>query len=111
MSDGPENVAIKGENQAMVGQTMNINCSYASLPVPTFVWKFNDSILVGEEKECLKISNFDSKNSGTYTCEAFNSITGLKKTATHNLMVKGKDHAQICCVTIHIHTNQNPYST
>lgn len=106
MSDGPENVAIKAKNQVMVGQSVQITCSYASFPVPTFTWKFNDSIMHGEEKECLEIPNFQDKNGGIYTCEAFNSITGLKKSATYNLMVKGKDHTQIYCVAIHIHTSK-----
>ncbi|XP_060760808.1 carcinoembryonic antigen-related cell adhesion molecule 20 [Neoarius graeffei] len=91
---GPENVAIKAKNQVMMGQSVQITCSYASFPVPTFTWKFNDSIMHGEEKECLEIPNFQDKNGGIYTCEAFNSITGLKKSATYNLMVKDSNPNQ-----------------
>ncbi|MCJ8749811.1 hypothetical protein PDJAM_G00180560 [Pangasius djambal] len=85
---GPENVAIKGLKQATVGQLVRINCSFASVPAPTFEWKFNDTVLQGEKGECLTISDFEYKKSGIYTCEASNSITGLKQTATHHLMVK-----------------------
>ncbi|KAI5629742.1 carcinoembryonic antigen-related cell adhesion molecule 5 isoform X1, partial [Silurus asotus] len=85
---GPDNMAIKGDKQALVGQPVRMDCSFASFPAPTFVWKFNDTVLIGEEKECLTIPNFENINSGIYTCEAFNLITGLKRTATHNLQVK-----------------------
>ncbi|XP_046700165.1 carcinoembryonic antigen-related cell adhesion molecule 20 [Silurus meridionalis] len=85
---GPDNMAIKGDKQALVGQPVRMDCSFASFPAPTFVWKFNDTVLIGEEKECLTIPNFENFNSGIYTCEAFNLITGLKRTATHNLQVK-----------------------
>lgn len=98
--DGPDNVAIKGDKQALVGHSVMINCSFASYPVPTFVWKFNDSVLLGETNSCLTITNFEYKNSGIYTCEASNSITGLKKSATHNLTVKGKNHAPDCPVAV-----------
>ncbi|XP_058260760.1 carcinoembryonic antigen-related cell adhesion molecule 5 [Hemibagrus wyckioides] len=85
---GPDNVAIKGDKQALMGHTVMINCSFASYPVPTFVWKFNDTVLHGETNNCLTITNLEYKNSGIYTCEASNIITGLKKSATHNLTVK-----------------------
>lgn len=94
LSDGPENMAIKGIKEAEVGQTVQINCSFASYPIPTFVWKFNDSVLVGETKQCFIIQMFENKDSGIYTCEAFNNVTGLRNTANHNLMLKGKDRAQ-----------------
>ncbi|KAF4080360.1 hypothetical protein AMELA_G00169470 [Ameiurus melas] len=85
---GPENVAIKGDKYAMEGQTMSINCTFASVPYPKFQWKFNGTVIPGETTACLIISGFQSENSGIYTCEASNLVTGLKNIATHNLMVK-----------------------
>lgn len=90
---------IRGIKEAILGETVQINCSFASFPVPTFIWKFNDSILVGETKQCYTIQVFENKDSGIYTCEAFNSVTGLRKTASHNLMLKGKDHARCHMLT------------
>ncbi|KAK3508264.1 hypothetical protein QTP70_017641 [Hemibagrus guttatus] len=92
---GPDNMAIKGDKQVLVGHSVMINCSFASYPVPTFLWKFNDSVILGETNNCLTITNFEYKNSGIYTCEASNSITGLKKSANHNLTVKeGEEQTQ-----------------
>ncbi|XP_053494172.1 carcinoembryonic antigen-related cell adhesion molecule 5 [Ictalurus furcatus] len=85
---GPENVAIKGEKYATEGQAVTINCTFASVPYPKFEWKFNDTVIPGETNACLMISSFESMRSGIYTCEASNLITGLKKTANHNLMLK-----------------------
>lgn len=96
LSDGPDDVVIKGDKHAILGHSVMMNCSFTSYPAPTFVWKFNDSVLVGETTNCLTITNFEDKNSGIYTCEASNSVTGLKRTATQNVIVKSKDHAQYC---------------
>ncbi|KAF5897044.1 carcinoembryonic antigen-related cell adhesion molecule 1-like, partial [Clarias magur] len=85
---GPENVAIKGSMQGTVGQTLIINCSVASVPPPTFVWKFNDTLMSSETNSCLKLMSLDYKDSGKYTCEATNSMTGLTRSATHNIAVK-----------------------
>lgn len=101
MSDGPVGVQIKGDNQATMGQAVQINCSVDSFPVPTFVWKFNGTVLLGETKQCYVIQSFEDKNSGIYTCEAFNNVTGVKNTASFNLGVKGKDHAPVYIVIIH----------
>lgn len=111
VSDGPDDVVIKGDKQAIVGHTVVMNCSFASVPVPTFVWKFNDSVLLGETSTSLTIPHSDYKNSGIYSCEAFNPVTGLKMMATHNLSVRGNDHAHTCAVSIHVHTDHQLQST
>lgn len=90
LSDGPENLEIKGDKRAILGQAVQINCSLSSVPAPTFAWMFNDTVLLGETRQCITISSFDNKNSGVYTCEAFNNVTGLRRTVKHNLTVKGK---------------------
>lgn len=104
-------MAITGDKRVVLGQPVQMNCSFASVPAPTFVWKFNGTVLVEETKQCIQIQNFENQRSGIYTCEAFNSVTGLRKTATHNLMVKGKDRARIRFVVIHKHMNQNTSSS
>ncbi|KAK2864442.1 hypothetical protein Q7C36_003596 [Tachysurus vachellii] len=91
---GPDDVVIKGDKHAILGDSVMMNCSFTSYPVPTFVWKFNDSVLIGETTNCLTITNFEDKNSGIYTCEAFNSVTGLKRTATQNVTVKNTEDQQ-----------------
>lgn len=85
---GPDNIAIKGDKEAVVGHTVMMDCTFASFPVPKFEWKFNDTVLNGETNKCLTITNSEYKNSGIYTCIASNEVTGLNRTATHNLTVK-----------------------
>ncbi|KAM9434909.1 cell adhesion molecule CEACAM5 [Clarias gariepinus] len=85
---GPDDVAIKGDLRATVGQPWMINCSYASVPPPTFVWKFNGTALDGQTNSCLMFPNLEHKDSGIYTCEASNPMTGLSKSANHTLTVR-----------------------
>ncbi|XP_026872076.2 carcinoembryonic antigen-related cell adhesion molecule 5 [Electrophorus electricus] len=86
---GPENVKITGVKQVEVVDTVVMTCLAASVPAPTYVWKFNGTVLDTTTAE-YKINKPDYRNSGIYTCEAYNPITGLTNIATHSLLVKGE---------------------
>ncbi|XP_076865714.1 cell adhesion molecule CEACAM5 [Brachyhypopomus gauderio] len=86
---GPENVHIKGEKQVEVVDKLVMKCLAASEPTPIFVWKLNGTLLNTNTDEYM-IDKPDYRNSGNYTCEAYNPVTGLNQSATHNLLVRGK---------------------
>ncbi|XP_072530755.1 cell adhesion molecule CEACAM5 isoform X2 [Salminus brasiliensis] len=85
---GPEKASIKGPNKVEVDDVLKLTCEAASFPPATYIWKLNDTVLETITAE-YTIEKPDYKNSGIYTCEARNSITGLYQTAKHNLLVKG----------------------
>lgn len=70
-------------------ESVVMKCEVASFPPVTCVWKLNGTLLESSSAE-YKIEKPDYKNTGTYTCEARNSVTGLTQTATHSFTVKGK---------------------
>ncbi|KAL7883089.1 hypothetical protein SRHO_G00007470 [Serrasalmus rhombeus] len=86
---GPEKVSIEGPKKAEVVDTVVMTCKVTSIPPATYIWKFNGSLLEITTAE-FKIEKPSFENSGIYTCEARNHITGLSQTATHNLLVKGE---------------------
>ncbi|XP_036423014.1 carcinoembryonic antigen-related cell adhesion molecule 20 [Colossoma macropomum] len=86
---GPEKVSIEGPKKAEVVDTVVMTCKVASVPPATYIWKFNGSLLEITTAE-YKIEKPSLENSGIYTCEAYNHITGLSQKATHNLLVKGE---------------------
>ncbi|KAL6461154.1 hypothetical protein MHYP_G00311200 [Metynnis hypsauchen] len=86
---GPEKVSIEGPKKAEVVDTVVMKCKVTSIPPATYIWKFNGSLLEITTAE-FKIEKPSFENSGIYTCEAHNHITGLSQIATHNLLVKGE---------------------
>ncbi|XP_062846188.1 carcinoembryonic antigen-related cell adhesion molecule 5 [Trichomycterus rosablanca] len=87
---GPEKTEIKAPKQVEVGKSVTMNCTSMSVPDPVFVWKFNNTVLETATTAQYSIEKPSFTNSGIYTCEAFNPLTGLKKSATYNLSVKGE---------------------
>ncbi|XP_049332176.1 carcinoembryonic antigen-related cell adhesion molecule 5 [Astyanax mexicanus] len=85
---GPEKASITGPSKVEVEDTVELKCIAPSFPPSTYTWKFNDTLLEITTAE-YKIEKPVYSNSGIYTCEARNSVTGLTQKATHNLKVKG----------------------
>lgn len=69
--------------------TVLLNCSASSVPPSDFTWKLNGTA-VSEKSNVLTINKPKFEDSGTYTCEARNPITGKTVTFTHVLSVKGE---------------------
>ncbi|KAF1388149.1 hypothetical protein PFLUV_G00087220 [Perca fluviatilis] len=82
---GPENVQITGPSEIHVGQSFTLNCSADSTPSATYTWILNGTE-IHNSAEFTK-NNTDLSDSGSYTCQAMNSITERTSTAVHGLSV------------------------
>ncbi|KTF75113.1 hypothetical protein cypCar_00035749, partial [Cyprinus carpio] len=83
---GPESVKIEGKKAVKFEELAELKCSADSVPPSIFSWKLNDTAM-NSSQAVIIITKASVKNSGTYTCKAFNPITGMTKTLTHNLAV------------------------
>ncbi|XP_057683203.1 carcinoembryonic antigen-related cell adhesion molecule 5-like isoform X1 [Corythoichthys intestinalis] len=84
---GPEEVKVSGETAVEVRDGINLRCSAASVPPANFTWKFNGT-LTDIKTSTYTIAEATYKNTGTYTCQARNTVTGKSAVYTHNLSVK-----------------------
>lgn len=87
--DGPEPAAVTGDNAVEVNDKVTLTCSAASVPPANFTWKFNGT-MTDVKTATYAIEKAVYKNTGIYTCEAHNAVTGKTTESTHNLAVKGK---------------------
>lgn len=78
-----------GEKTVEVNDKLTLTCVAPSVPPANFTWKFNGTV-TDIKTATYAIENAVYKNTGTYTCEAHNAITGKTVTSTHNLSVKGE---------------------
>ncbi|XP_066531954.1 carcinoembryonic antigen-related cell adhesion molecule 5 [Hoplias malabaricus] len=86
---GPEKGHIEGPKKVEVVERLVMKCLVDSVPPASYIWKLNNTLLELTTSE-YTIEKPDYKNSGTYTCEAHNNITGLSLIITHDLLVKGE---------------------
>ncbi|KAM6959198.1 cell adhesion molecule CEACAM5 [Aplochiton taeniatus] len=84
---GPEAATVTGKKAVEVKDEVRLKCSAASEPAATFTWKFNGTLTPVTTDEYTIVEAMD-KNTGVYTCEARNAITGLSMVANHQLSVK-----------------------
>ncbi|XP_073319630.1 cell adhesion molecule CEACAM5 [Pagrus major] len=84
---GPEPVDVKGDSAVEVNDKVTLTCAAASVPPANFTWKFNGTLTDVKTAEYV-IEEAKYKNSGTYTCEANNAVTGKKSVSSHFLSVK-----------------------
>lgn len=80
---------VSGEGAVEVNDLVKLTCLAPSFPPANFTWKFNGT-LTDVKTATFTLDKAVYKNTGTYMCEAHNSVTGKTTTATHNLSVKGK---------------------
>ncbi|KAM7373700.1 hypothetical protein PAMP_008534 [Pampus punctatissimus] len=83
----PDNELESGGKAIEVNDRVEFTCSAASIPPATFVWKFNGTATNVKTAQYV-IEKARYKNTGTYTCEAYNSITGMTTVKTRKLSVK-----------------------
>ncbi|KAK2887643.1 hypothetical protein Q8A67_015871 [Cirrhinus molitorella] len=83
---GPLNVKIDGKNAVKFEEPAKLLCSAESVPPSIYSWKLNGTAMNISQAE-INIEKAKVTNSGTYTCEAFNPITGMTETKTHKLSV------------------------
>ncbi|XP_051845407.1 carcinoembryonic antigen-related cell adhesion molecule 1-like isoform X6 [Antechinus flavipes] len=68
-----------------VGATIELNCSAESNPPAQFIWLFDGIQMTSSSK--LSIANVSLNHTGTYTCKASNSVTGLSSSKDINITV------------------------
>ncbi|XP_029023634.1 carcinoembryonic antigen-related cell adhesion molecule 20-like [Betta splendens] len=89
VSFGPEQAKVSGPSKVEENHAVTLSCSSASVPAASFTWKHNGSA-TGSSSDTLTIPTPQLKDSGTYTCEAFNPVTGSTSACTHVLQVKAQ---------------------
>ncbi|XP_072304429.1 cell adhesion molecule CEACAM20-like isoform X2 [Eucyclogobius newberryi] len=86
---GPEPVQLSGESEVEVKDPVTLSCSASSVPPANYTWKFNGTktpVTTGN----YVIQSPAYSNTGTYTCEAYNALTGKTSSKTHFLSVRGE---------------------
>lgn len=71
-----------------VGDFTMLYCSTMSVPPPTFSWFFDGKPTIVHEAVYI-IKSIKSYDSGTFSCTAVNTATGLTQTVSHKLRVVG----------------------
>ncbi|KAL3984492.1 hypothetical protein ACER0C_016117 [Sarotherodon galilaeus] len=86
---GPEQPTITGRKAVEVNQREELTCSAASVPPANYTWKLNDTATETTVAVFI-IASATYKDTGTYTCEARNIITGKTTSTSHTLSVRGE---------------------
>ncbi|XP_062421601.1 carcinoembryonic antigen-related cell adhesion molecule 1-like isoform X2 [Pungitius pungitius] len=81
---GPENVQIHGPSDIDLKTTLTLTCSAESVPA-LYTWMLN-STEIHNSAVYTKI-NTEPSDSGFYTCEVMNNVTGRTLSAVHGLSV------------------------
>ncbi|XP_061520183.1 carcinoembryonic antigen-related cell adhesion molecule 20 isoform X1 [Phycodurus eques] len=84
---GPEAATVNGESAVELRDAVTLRCTAASVPPANFTWKFNGT-LTDVKTPTYAIAEAVYKNTGAYTCQARNVVTGKNVSSTHNLSVK-----------------------
>lgn len=87
--DGPEQPTITGRKAVEVNQREELTCSAASVPPANYTWKLNNTATATTAAVFI-IASATYKDTGTYTCEARNIITGKTTSTSHTLSVRGE---------------------
>ncbi|XP_057616919.1 carcinoembryonic antigen-related cell adhesion molecule 1-like [Chionomys nivalis] len=83
---GPDVPIISPSNTHFHSRTnLQISCQRASHPPPLYSWFVNGEFQSSSQE--LVIPNITTKNSGSYFCFVYNSVTGLNRTTDQNIKV------------------------
>ncbi|KAK6470016.1 carcinoembryonic antigen-related cell adhesion molecule 5-like [Huso huso] len=86
--DGPEQVSITGPDQAVLNSPVTFTCSAQSMPPCNYTWYFNETETAQGSQ--YKISSVSNADRGSYTCVAWNSVTGRNTSAVKEFTVTGE---------------------
>ncbi|XP_068188614.1 carcinoembryonic antigen-related cell adhesion molecule 5 [Antennarius striatus] len=86
---GPEPATVLGDKEVEVTDKVMLTCAAASVPPANFTWKFNGT-LTNVKTATYTIEKAVYKDTGIYTCEANNAVTGKSTMSTHNLAVRAE---------------------
>uniref|UniRef100_A0A3Q3J196 Ig-like domain-containing protein n=1 Tax=Monopterus albus TaxID=43700 RepID=A0A3Q3J196_MONAL len=84
---GPEAVKVKIDRDVPEKHDVTLTCLVLSFPPAALTWKFNGTV-TGTTTDKYVIKGAADTKSGTYTCEAYNAVTG--KTTSENTTVSVK---------------------
>ncbi|XP_049902629.1 carcinoembryonic antigen-related cell adhesion molecule 5-like [Epinephelus moara] len=83
---GPEKVQITGPGEIHLNENLTLTCSAESRPSATYTWILDGTKI--HNSAVFTKDNIQPSDSGTYTCEVMNIVTGRKLSADHELSVK-----------------------
>ncbi|KAK6469735.1 carcinoembryonic antigen-related cell adhesion molecule 5-like [Huso huso] len=84
---GPEQASITAPDSAAEGSSVTFTCSAQSLPPCNYTWYFNETETAqGLQYNIASVTNADR---GSYTCVAWNSVTGRNTSAVKEFIVTG----------------------
>ncbi|KAM8927767.1 cell adhesion molecule CEACAM8-like [Pelodytes ibericus] len=83
---GPDSLSVTGSLQVQEGSTLSLECSTASVPLPTYLWRHNGTELSSKQGK-LTINQATPEHAGIYTCTASNSVTGITTTTDVHVTV------------------------
>lgn len=86
--DGPEMPTIMGPNATNTGDKITLTCYASSYPPSFYAWHFDGSLVANTSEYVTP--PLTTNMTGTYTCMAYNNITGLNSTAHKMLTVVGE---------------------
>ncbi|XP_076593564.1 cell adhesion molecule CEACAM6-like [Chaetodon auriga] len=92
---GPENLQITGQSEINVGQTLTLTCSAESTPSAQFTWTLNGAEI--HNSSVFTKDNAELSDSGNYTCQAMNNVTGRAPSAVHGLSVTAISDKTLSC--------------
>lgn len=58
-----------------IGNTLELTCKATGVPPPSYRWRKNGVLLPESNTEVLRIEQMSTKDSGNYTCEAYNHLS------------------------------------
>ncbi|XP_058865282.1 carcinoembryonic antigen-related cell adhesion molecule 5-like [Acipenser ruthenus] len=84
---GPEQVSITAPDSAAEGSSVTFTCSAQSSPPCNYTWYFNGNETAQSSQ--YKIASVSNADRGSYTCVAWNSVTGRNTSVVKEFIVTG----------------------
>ncbi|CAL8374440.1 unnamed protein product [Boreogadus saida] len=84
---GPDSLTIRGESAVEVNDELTLTCSLDSDPPAAIKWRFNNTART-ETTKVLTFAKVAYRDTGLYTCQAYNAKTQRNASSTFMLSVK-----------------------